>query len=116
MEDYIRLLINACIHCLCTLGGGSTSHLFGPYLHGTKPNDLLQIDYIELRPNMDGARYVLVLKDDQSGYCWLFSFLDTAADDAAMAITEWSAAFRFPNALMSSGLTNFRNEALRLDS
>ena len=110
VKDFIR----GCIHCLSTQGGGSMPRPFGPSFFGTKPNDLLQFDYIELGPRSIGAKYVLMLRDDHSGYCWFFAFPDSIAENAATAIIDWSAAFGVPAALMSDGPTHFRNETMRL--
>lgn len=41
---------------------------------GTLPNDLLQFHYINLRPSGIASKCVLMLRDDYSGYCWLFAF------------------------------------------
>ena len=57
-----------------------------------------------------------MLRDDHSGYCWLFAFPDTIAENAATAIIAWSAAFGAPSGLMSEGPTHFRNETMRLIS
>lgn len=54
-----------------------------------------------------------MLRDDHSNYCWLFSFPDTLAENAARAIIDWSAAFGVPRGLMSDGPTHFKNETLR---
>lgn len=37
----------------------------GPAVHGMKPNDLLQLDYIEIVQSPSGFRY-LILPDDLS--------------------------------------------------
>lgn len=44
---------------------------FGPAFHGTKPNDLLQLDYVELKISDDGSKYALMLRDDHSDYKWV---------------------------------------------
>ena len=36
--------------------GSSTPPLFCPSIFGTRPNDLLQLDYIELEPRRIGAK------------------------------------------------------------
>ena len=85
---------------------------FGPAVHGTKPNDLLQFDYIEIAPGSNGEKYVLMLRDDHSNYAWFFPTADTSAEQAATAIIDWCAAFGVPKMLMSDGPTHFKNETL----
>ena len=110
--DFIR----GCIRWLSTQGGGSMPRPFGPSFSGTKPNDRLQFDYIELGPSSIGAKNVLMLRDDHSGYCRFFAFPDTIAENAATAIIDWSAAFGVPATLVSDGPTHFRNDTMRLIS
>lgn len=116
MTTDVRNFIRSCIRCLSTVGGGNTPRPFGPAVHGTKANDLLQFDYIEIGPSDTGEKYVLMLRDDHSDYKWLFAFLDTSAANASRAIIDWAAAFGVPNGLMSDGLTHFKNETVRMVS
>ena len=114
MTSDVRMFVKACIHCLSTVGGGKVPRPFGPALHGTKPNALLQFDYIELGMGANGDKYVLMLRDDHSDYKWFFAFPDTSAENAATSIIDWSAAFGVPEGLMSDGPTHFKNETIRL--
>lgn len=57
-------------------------------MHGAKPNDLLQFDYVELGPSWDADRYVLRISTDQLSYAWFFAFLDTSAEKATRAIID----------------------------
>lgn len=110
----IRTFVRSCIHCLSTTGGERVPRPFGPSVHGTAPNDLVQFDYIEIAPSRTGEKYVLMLRDDHSDYKWFFAFTDTAADNAAQAIIDWCAAFGVPKMLMSDGPTHFKNETVRM--
>lgn len=110
----VRTFVHSCIHCLCTSGGGKVPRPFGPSVHGTNPNSLLQFDYIEIAPSTTEEKYVLMLRDDRFDYKWVFSFTDTKAQNAATAIIDWLAAFGVPKGLMSDGPTHFKNETIRL--
>jgi hypothetical protein len=44
---------------------------FGSALHATKPSRLLHFDFIALPFSNNGTQYVLVIKDDMSGFCIL---------------------------------------------
>ena len=114
LSDDVRLFVRSCIHCLSTLGGEKIPRPFGPAVHGTKPNDLLQFDYIELGPSNNGDKYVLMMRDDHSDFKLFYCFPNTNAENAATAIVEWCSLFGVPNALMSDGPTHFRNETVRL--
>lgn len=110
----VRSFVSACIQCLSTTGGEKVPRPFGPVLHGTSPNDLLQIDCIELGPSSQGVRYVLMIRDYYSSYRWIFPFYSTSEENAAHAIIDWRAAIGTPRGLTSDGPTHFCNETLRL--
>ena len=110
----VHNFVRSCIHCLSTTGGQKIPRPFGPAVHGTRPNELLQFDYIEIGPANNGEKYILMLRDDHSDYKWFFMFPATTAANAAMAIVDWCGAFNPPTGLMSDGPTHFRNETLRL--
>lgn len=115
-KDDMFTFVIACIHCLSTTERGMEPRPFGPAFHGTKPNDLLQFDFINVAPGIDGEKYVLMLRDDLSDYKWFFAYKSNDAASAAVAVTDWGAAFGIPEALMSDGPTYFKNETLRLVS
>lgn len=116
MTSDVRTFVRSCIHCLSTIGGEKVPRPFGPAIHGTKANDLLQFDYVEIANTPSGMKYILMLRDDHSDYKWLLPFPDTSAENAARAIIDWSAAFGVPKGLMSDGPTHFKNETMRLVS
>ena len=114
LQADVRAFVRACIHCLSTSGGEKVPHPFGLSVHGTKANDNLQFDYIDLGASQSGDKYVLMLRDDHSDYKCFLAFPNTLAENAATAVIEWCAVFGVPNGLMSDGPTQFRNEVVRL--
>jgi len=116
VSEDVSTFVRACIHCLSTLGGEKIPRPFGPSVHGTKPNDLLQFDYIHLGPSHNGDQYVLMMRDDHSDYKMFYCFPSTDAENAATAIIEWCSLFGVPGRLMSDGPTHFKNETVRLVS
>ncbi len=87
---------------------------FGPAVHGTKANDLIQFDFIEMALSSTGPKYLLMIRDDFSSYCWLIPFASANADKSANAILDWATTFGIPFGLMSAGGTHFQNETMRL--
>lgn len=84
----VMAFIKSCTHCCSTTGGEKMPGLFGPPLYGTKPNDLIHFDYIEIVTSYVGAKYVLMIRDNHSNCSWLFPFVNTTADNAAIAIID----------------------------
>lgn len=108
----ICAFVRACIHCLSTFEGAMVPGPYDPPVHGTKLNDLLQLDYIDLGNSRTGERYVLLLKDDHLDYKWLSAFANQWAENAIQAIIDWCAAFGVPNGLMSDDPNHFKNETV----
>lgn len=114
LEDDAKLFVSSCIHCLSTTGGEKVPRPFGPALFGTKPNDLLQFNYLTLGKSVTGDRYVLMMRDDHSGYAWLHPTPSTNGEEAAQAIIDWCAELGPPSTFMSDRSMPFRNEFMRL--
>lgn len=114
LSEDIGLFVRSCIHCLSTTGGETVPRPYGPALHGSTPNALLQFDYIEMGLGSTGDKYILMLRDDHSGYTWFYPTDTTSAETAAHALLDWCAAFGAPKQLMSDGPSHFKNDTLRL--
>lgn len=71
MDDDITKFITSCIHCLSTRTGEIIPRPLGHALHAVEPNKMLHFDFCYMSPGKDDFTYVLVLKDDFSGYVWL---------------------------------------------
>lgn len=87
---------------------------FGPALHGTAPNNLVQYDYIDLGISKPGKKYMIVVRDDHSGYSWFYFSAATIAETAASTFVDWSVAFGVPTGIMSDGPTHSKNETISL--
>lgn len=111
-----RQFLCACLHTLSlnSWGGEKMPPPFGPAVHGTRPNDLLQFDYIDLGDSKNGDKYVQLLRDDRSDCKRFYCLPDTGAENAATAVIEWCSIFGVPKMLMSDGPTHFKNETLQL--
>ena len=57
-------------------------------MYGTKPNDFLKFEYIELGQSNSGEKYLLMLREDHSDNKLFCSFPATDAENAAHAIID----------------------------
>ncbi len=114
MAKDIDSLVSHCIHCLSTTGGVRVPRRFGPAVHGTKATDLVQFDFIEMALSSTGPKYLLMIRDDFSSYCWLIPFASANEDNSANAILDWATTFGIPSGLMFDEGTHFQNETMRL--
>lgn len=55
-----------------------------------------------------------MVKDDHSGYCWLYPAITTDAVTVTEALLDKSVAFVALSGLISDGPTHFKNETVRL--
>lgn len=108
--------MRACVHCLSAPGGEKISHRFGLDVHGRKPNNFVQLVYVDLSSSNSWNKYVLMLRDDHSDYKWFFCFPNTDTENAAYAITDWSDANGVQASIMSEDPTHLKNETVRLAS
>ena len=109
----IKTFLESCLHRKATTGSSIVPRPFGPAVHGNRPHELLQFDYLSMAPGNDSIQYILMLRDDFSSFCWLFPFSTPAAENTALAILEWCSSFKVPRILMSHQGTHFKNETVR---
>ena len=109
MTEMINDFIDACIVCYATLGGHKIPRPLGSQMHGTRPNMLLHMDYVYLSKSTEGLSYILILKDDFSGYAWFVPADGPTAKNACLALLSWFSAFGPPQFILSDRGTHFIN-------
>uniref|UniRef100_H3GD34 Chromo domain-containing protein n=1 Tax=Phytophthora ramorum TaxID=164328 RepID=H3GD34_PHYRM len=62
-------------------------------LHYAEPNELLHFDFLTMVEGDGDAKYVLVLKDDMSGYVELIACAPAGADQAYHGLMDWFKRF-----------------------
>ncbi|CEO95372.1 hypothetical protein PBRA_009638 [Plasmodiophora brassicae] len=82
----IEAMCQQCLHCITTRGGKKVPRPLGEVLHGHQPFDVLTMDYLYVEP-VRGAdhkyKYILLLKDDFSGYVRLIPSAEATSRVAA---------------------------------
>jgi hypothetical protein len=72
MAKDVKVFVQNCLHCAATIHGEKVPRPLGTQLHATKLNEILHFDYLYTGSSRDGKyQYLLLLKDDLSGYLWL---------------------------------------------
>lgn len=87
-------------------------YLVGPEIHGTTPNTLLQFDYTNKEASSTANEYMLMLRNDHSGYSWCYPSKTISPERAAHTLLDWSAASGAPLQLMSDNPTHFEKETI----
>jgi Integrase zinc binding domain len=88
----VKVFVQNCLHCVATIPGDKVPRPLGTRLHAIKPNDILHFDFLYIGlSRYRRYQYILLLKDDLSGYIWLVPchMADTPA--TVDALMRWFA-------------------------
>ncbi len=110
----VESFVKSCIHCLCSEPGKVVPRPLGHTMHASERNQILHFDFCYMMPGEEDSLYVLILKDDLSGYVWLVPAADADADTVADALLRWFAAFGVVKTWLSDRGSHFKNEIVRL--
>jgi hypothetical protein len=83
----VKVFVQNCLHCVATISGDKVPRPLGTKLHATKLNEILHFDFLYIGLSRDRKyQYLLLPKDDLSGYLWLVPCrtADAATVDALM--------------------------------
>ena len=112
LQEDVRTFCNTCLHCRSTLGGNRTPRPFGQALHASLPNEVIHFDYLYMGPSEAGFKYLLLIKDDLSGYLWLVPSEAADASATVDALTLWFAAFGVSQVWVSDQGSHFKNQVM----
>lgn len=82
-------------------------------MHVTKTNEMLHLDYCFMEAGEQGNKYVLILKEDLSGYVMLRPKFDEDAETTSRVLIEWFTAFRVVHIWISDRGSHFKNKFVR---
>lgn len=60
-----------------------------------------------------GEKYIPMLREGYSGYCWFYPSPETNLETATYSRIDWSADFETLDGEMSDGPTNLKNETVQ---
>jgi hypothetical protein len=94
MAKDVKVFVQSCLHCVATIPGDKVPRPLGTQLHAIKPNEILHLDFLYIGLSRDGNyQYLLLLKDDLSGYLWLVPCRTADAAATIDALMPWFAVF-----------------------
>ncbi|CEP03568.1 hypothetical protein PBRA_009453 [Plasmodiophora brassicae] len=116
IDKDVEQMCQQCIHCITTRGGRKVPRPLGEALHGQRPFQVMAMDYLYVEP-VRGTdhpyKYILVMKDDYSGYVRLVPCQGATSRAAADAINQWIADFETPEYLVTDGGSHFTAEVIK---
>lgn len=68
-QNDVREFVSACLHCRLSKSGEEIPRTLASTSHAKLPNEIIQFDYLFIGESKSDKKYVLVVKDDLSGYC-----------------------------------------------
>jgi hypothetical protein len=114
MAKDVKVFVHNCLHCVATIPGDKVPRPLGAQLHATKPNEILHFDFLYIELSRDGKyQYLLLLKDDLSGYLWLVPCRKVDAAATVDALMRWHAVFDVVLLWISHRGSHFKNEVIR---
>ena len=94
MDADIQKFVSSCIWCAKTKRGERVPRTMGNLLHGEAPNELIHFDFLFIHEG--SSPYVLVVRDDFTGFTILYRCETTSADTTADALAHWISLFGVP--------------------
>jgi Integrase core domain/Integrase zinc binding domain len=114
MAKDVKVFVQNCLRCVATIPGDKVPRPLGTQLHATKPNEILHFDFLYTGLSRDGKyQYLLLLKDDLSGYLWLVPCRTADAAATADALMRWFAVFGVVLLWISDRGSHFQKEEVR---
>lgn len=104
--------VSNCLLCILSRTGSKIPRPLSITLHGSRPNEVLHFDYLFLGEGETDKKYVLVVKDDFSGYAWLSPSTSATAAHAAEVLARWQRTFTTPVYWVSDQGAHFINELM----
>lgn len=76
-------IVRSFLQFLCTETSKIVTRPLGHSLHAVEPNKLMYLDLCYMYDGEEGLKYVLVFKENHSGYVWLSETKDATAQGVA---------------------------------
>ena len=112
LKKDVAQFVNSCIHCLATRARERIPRPLATALHAERPNEVLHMDYLFMGASSTEQKYVLLIRDDLSGYVWLWPTTDATSDAAAEALSMWIGVFGGFEWLVSDQGSHFKNRLM----
>lgn len=107
-------LITGCIHCLTSRTHDNARSSLSSTAHSSYLNQQLQFDYLHIGIGIQVLKFLIVLKDDFSGYSWISPNIASIAEHVSNCIANWIDTFYVMAVCRSNQGAHFRNDVINL--
>ena len=112
MRSDVSIFVSNCVHCIMSKTGHKIPRPLPLTLHATKPNEVVNFDFLYLGQSHTEIKYVLVIKDDLSSYVWLKPCSSANSETAAHEISRWIRTFTAMFYWVSDQGSHFKNQVM----
>ena len=74
MSKDIQSFVQGCLLCILTRSGEMIPRPLGHALHGSRPNEVLHLDYLFIGKGEGNHNYILVMRDDFLFLCLVMGY------------------------------------------
>jgi hypothetical protein len=93
------------------VSAGTESRPLRSQIHGTRINQVIHFDFLFVGLT-DSSNYILIIKEDITGYVWLIHCDEPTAQVVANALEDWFSIFGVAEVWISDQGSHFRNQVL----
>jgi hypothetical protein len=109
----IQKFCRECLHCAVADAREIIPRPLGSQMHAQNRNEILHYDFIKIGPSNEGSIYLLVIKDDFSGYILLWPSKTADADTVVSALLHWYSLFGIATCHISDQGSHFKNQVVQ---
>jgi hypothetical protein len=114
MAKDVKVFVQRCLHCVANIPGDKVPRPLRTQVHATKPNEILHFDFFYIGLARDGKyQYLLLLKDDCSGYPWLVPYRTADAPATVNTLMRLFGVFGVVMLWISDRGSHFKTEVVR---
>ena len=114
LDADVKSFVQSCLVCLLSASGDKVPRPLGHQIHAERVSELLHFDFLYIGESTIGHEYILILKDDFSGYVFLRSCESANAQTTADVLMEYFSTFVPVLKWFSDQGSHFKNEVMEI--
>ena len=112
MYSDVKRFCRLCLHCSVADPRKVVPRPLGEQMHASKRNQILQYEFMLVGISDSGSTYLLVIKDDYSGFVDLVPCVSPTGDVVVDALLRWYGLFGVSLVHISDQGTHFKNSKI----
>ncbi len=102
-----------CMHCITTNEGSKIPRPFGNVLVGSRPGEVIGIDFLDMKLDKNAEyQHLFVIVDTYSKFILLHPTKTTSAQEAVEGLVKWFSIFNPPQFITADGAKAFLSELM----